>query len=252
LTLAKFLKSHFDRRHLQNSRYSLRAFARDLDVSPGKLSEIFSGKIVVGPKIVNKICDRLKLDENERMMVMKSHLIERSNSRKKGSFQAILAEDQYAVIAQPEHYAILSLLETRNFKSNPEWIAQRLGLPRPRIEEALRRLIDVGLLTWPASGPMKLTRPGVTSSEEIPSKVIRDSHRVVIEQAIDSLENISLNQRDITSITIAVNASRMQEAKEMIRKFRLRFSNAMQKGTKTEVYTLNVQFFPNTILPDKK
>jgi uncharacterized protein (TIGR02147 family) len=247
LTISKILEKNFESRKKKNSRYSLRAFARDLGVSSGKLSEVMNQKITPGPKLLERILDRLDIGPVERARVFKQHLMERSLMRHQGRFQTVLTEDQYALIAQPEHFVIMSLLETHDFRSDAGWISARLNLPLATVELALTRLVDVGLLAWTSKG-LKARNPGATTSEEIPSKILRDSHRAVINEALESLEKVAIDRRDITSITMAVNMSQLPRAKELIRKFRHRLCDSVQKGPKSEVYTLNVQFFPNTSL----
>ena len=57
------LKGEFERRKLLNPSYSLRAFARDLSMSPPRLSQILSGKHGLSVKAAGEISKKLKLDD---------------------------------------------------------------------------------------------------------------------------------------------------------------------------------------------
>lgn len=48
-----------------NPSYSLRAFARDLDIDCGNLKKILTNEISVSPKVAYRIARHLKLDERE-------------------------------------------------------------------------------------------------------------------------------------------------------------------------------------------
>jgi transcriptional regulator with XRE-family HTH domain len=49
----------------KNSRYSLRAFARDLRVSPSFLSEVLNGKYGISRQLARQIAERLGFDARE-------------------------------------------------------------------------------------------------------------------------------------------------------------------------------------------
>jgi len=59
------LKQELKRRRRANPRYSLRAFADFLRVSPAFLSEVMRGKHLVSEAMLLKIGERLKLNNGE-------------------------------------------------------------------------------------------------------------------------------------------------------------------------------------------
>ncbi len=65
------LKKELDSRKSRNPNYSLRSFARSLDISPSRLSEILSGQRM-SMKTANKIATKLKLNENAKAEFTKS------------------------------------------------------------------------------------------------------------------------------------------------------------------------------------
>jgi hypothetical protein len=68
----EILKSHFIRRSTMNPRYSLRAFAGFIELSPSKLSEIWSRKKGLSLKRAQDICNKLKLDDEESLIFLTS------------------------------------------------------------------------------------------------------------------------------------------------------------------------------------
>lgn len=60
------LQQILTQRQHRNARYSLRAFARDLHVSPSFLSEVLNGKYGLSKHLANQIADRLGFDEKAR------------------------------------------------------------------------------------------------------------------------------------------------------------------------------------------
>ncbi len=68
----EILKSHFIRRSTINPRYSLRAFATFMEISPSKLSEIWSRKKGLSLKRAQDFCEKLKLDHDESQIFLVS------------------------------------------------------------------------------------------------------------------------------------------------------------------------------------
>ena len=76
------------------------------------------------------------------------------------------------------------------------------------------------------------------------SQALRISHRQSIEQALLALNEIPIELRDITSITMAIDLKRLPLAKKIIKEFRLKMSDVLEKGDQSEVYNLNIQLLP--------
>jgi hypothetical protein len=78
---ADFLSSELSRRKQRNDSYSARAFARDLGLSPSRLSEVLSGEHGLSELSADRIAIRLKLKPIVRKFW--KDLILASNSRNK-------------------------------------------------------------------------------------------------------------------------------------------------------------------------
>lgn len=59
------LKSELKKRSEKNDRYSLRAFARDLGMSPSYLCEVLGGKASLSPRRIERVAPLLELSEDE-------------------------------------------------------------------------------------------------------------------------------------------------------------------------------------------
>jgi plasmid maintenance system antidote protein VapI len=60
-----FLQNELDKRCKKNPRFSLRAFARTLEVEPSALSKILHGKRALTPKMLMRMANQLGLPEQE-------------------------------------------------------------------------------------------------------------------------------------------------------------------------------------------
>ncbi len=60
------LKQELSKRQKNNPSYSLRAFGRDIELAPSKLSEIISGKQGMSQASGKKVVEKLRLNQEER------------------------------------------------------------------------------------------------------------------------------------------------------------------------------------------
>jgi uncharacterized protein (TIGR02147 family) len=111
----------------------------------------------------------------------------------------------------------------------------------------VERLVRLELLEF-KNGKYKRTPNALKTSDGFASRALRLSHEQSLRQAIDALAEVSLESRDITSITMAIDPRKIEGAKKLIRDFRRKISEYLEAGEATEVYNLNIQLVPVTKL----
>lgn len=248
---SQWLEDEYLSRRRRNDAYSLRAFARLLDLPSGRVSQLLSRKRNFTPKLGRKIALQLSYDpaRTERFL----GAIEGERRRVRKSAQPLpparelspLPMDQFEAIADPVHFAILSLCETKNFSGLAKDIAPALGVSPVEARAAADRLVRLGLLKLDPKGRLRLARsPGLTTTQDVRSAALRRAHKKVLEDSIVALDEIPLELRDITSITMAIDPRRLPEAKERLKELRRSLSDFLETGSRTEVYRLNVQLVP--------
>lgn len=250
------LTAEYAARRKRSPEYSLRDFATALGLSSGALSELLAGKRKMGPRLAARLAERLGLSPDAHQKFMRQvRDVQWSGDAdgRQGATHAgyedddfrTLCEDDYRLVADWEHYAILSLIKTKNFRSDPHWIAMRLGLSVHEAMAALQRLLRLGLLAR-ENGKLCRTTPRVTTTRDVPSAAIRAGHKQTLEQAIECIESVGVDMRDLSGITIPVDPARIPEMKEAIREFRRGFMERFSTGELTEVYNMNIQLVPLT------
>lgn len=248
LALQNQLRDHFTEAQRKNSGFSLRAFAQRLKISPSSLSEILNGKRKVSQQLAAKILQNLGCDPREQNQILSlfGNLSKKDLGFTDKTKDALkLSADQFHVIGDWFHFAILSLSETRGFRAEPLWIAKRLGIQVPIAESALERLHRLGLIQWNrGKKTLRLTHTKFSSSDEITDQAIRRSHQGDLEISLKALAEIPLERRDFTSMTMAIDAGKLPQAKKLIREFQSQMSAFLETGAKTEVYKLCVHFLP--------
>lgn len=244
--LVNFLRAELSERAKKNPAYSLRAFAKALKIHPATLSSILNQKRPLSTKTAVKLIRELHLDPITQKSLLMSAMGQHPTTAESKVLESLiptLNEEMIRAIQGWEHFAILSLMETKGFQSKVTWIANRLGASTGCVMDALKRLETLKLikksgLRW------TLTRTGYRTTTDIPSAALRVANREYIEKALYSLENHSVDDRDITGITMAISDKRIREAKRLIQEFRRSLCEFLESGEKNEVYRLNIQLFP--------
>lgn len=243
--LQGLLISELEQRRIKNPSFSVRALAKKLDMSHSAISEIINGKRSVSTKVIERIADRLMLDPNERHKLLgsiESVSIESAHSKK--ALQ--LTFDQYKIIADWYHFAIILLSQTDNFKSDIPWIASRLGLGEKTVTQAIDRLLRLEFIKRDKAGRLVSTGQSFSTTDGVPNSALRRTHSQNLELAQKSLETDDLEMRDFSAMTMAIDPAKIGEARKRLRKFRDDLCEFLESDTKTEVYKLCLQLFPLT------
>lgn len=246
--LPAFLQEEFQKRHATNSRYSLRAFANSLDLSPATLSQILSGKRAVTKKTVLKIAKNLDLTSRQTLQLGRSVLPREILEQDPGNDEHfdMLADDQFALVSDWQHYAILSLGWLKQNQSTPTWVAKRLAISNTQAAEGLSRLERLKLIEIKPDGSFVRTAKPITTQTDIPSEAVKKYHRQILELAKEKLDKIPVAKREYNTVTMAIDPSLLSTAKEMMKQFRRDLSTELERGDQREVYALALQLFPLT------
>ena len=252
LNYHRWLADEFSRRMQKNSRFSIRSFAQLLRMDSSTVSQIIQGKRSVSAKIIEKIADILLAPaEQKKQLINYANAHSRKNKTKilisnnENDFH-LITQDMFAVIAQWHHYAILELTFIDGFKNNPSWIARKLKITAAEAKLAITRLIHIGLLKNVDGKLIKSEQFTTNFKFGDTSTALRQFQKQVIQKSLHAIENTHPEEKDITSMTMAIDESKLDEARILISQFRRNLSNYLEKGTKTRVYNLAIQLYPLT------
>lgn len=242
--LIDHMKRTFAERCRKNSSYSLRAFARSLGMDSSTVSALLNGKRPLTMKTARKIVEGLNITNpvEAHSLIVATFAGEEVEMPGYTEVAVEVAE----AISSWEHFAILALLEIKDFRGQDRLISERLNIPLGIVWECLSRLEKLGMVTKEIPTGWTLTGKNMATSAQTPNGALREGHRQTILKSLESLESDPLELRDMSGITMAVNKARLPEARKMIQDFRRRLSAFMEVGGRDSVYRLNIQLFPFT------
>lgn len=238
LSFRLWLQRQFTERCKRNPRYSLRAFAKNLDMEASSLSQILSGKRPVSKKSMQALCEKLSANPND----LKNFGLLTIEASDADFMQVSL--DTFSVISEWYHYAILELTFVSGFKADPKWIARKLSITVEEAKAATERLKRLGLLLEENGSLIKSSKFITNLSAVNTSSAHRELQRQVVEKALTAIDECQPEEKDITSMTMAIDVKKMNKAKDLIRKFRRDLSALLEDGEQSQVYNLAIQLYP--------
>lgn len=245
----QWLRQEFERRRKRNPAYSSRRYADQLGISSGRLSEILLGKRRLTANVGRQIAEQMGFSAAETAFFLEA--IQESYVREdlasaRTEYQE-LATEYFSAISQWWHMALLNLVTLEDCRrAKPARLAKRLGISEDDAQDALSRLVSLGMLEWKDdswhvhAGAMKTT-------EDVPSDVIRTAHREYLRLADQALDRYGVEEREFTCLSLPSHPDLVPQAKDLIRRFRDDLVGLLRTSEKNhEVYCCNVQFFPLT------
>jgi uncharacterized protein (TIGR02147 family) len=262
----RYLLDYVEQKQTTDPEFSLRKWTKAMGMSShAHLVMILQGKRPITLRQVPYFTKGMNLSSPERLYLQA--LIQFENAQtpeEKNLCHLWLSEanpgqnfrireiDEYVVIAHWVHMAILAMTANKNFKGTAEEILHRLGnkITLAEIRSALERLKDLNLLVE-KNGRWVCTFGRVTTKDDVSNRGAREYHKQVAKLGIEAIENQNVQEREFQSFAVSVPHSKIAVAKEMIRKFRSQFYEAMTSEPGDEVYQTQIQFFRLTERPSK-
>jgi uncharacterized protein (TIGR02147 family) len=249
------LQAELARRCARNAQYSLRAFAKYLEVDHSTLSQYLRGKRKLTERAIRKFGVRLGLDTEA---IDRATRAEQYVDRPDGD-PALLAlkettQDAASLIADWHHYAILELVHLRDFRPDSRWIARVLGISVDEVNIALHRLLRFGLLEMTESGQW-LDRSGDTATSLVGFAHATISRMMEQVRAVTAtvVKDLPDESYAYSATTLAMDTAALPAARAIVARMRDDLLKLLSQSTRRDdVYHLEIALFPVTRLQCKE
>lgn len=235
------LRDELARRKERNGSYSLRAFAQSLSISPAQLSQLLSGKRNFTSEVLGQIARSLHMSPEEERSLLTQTLLDKARTPSVERAKRQLQEDEFRIISEWYHFAILSLGKIRGAKADPYWISDRLGISVSEARTALERLRRLEIIEDGKLLKQKIAPLNVVS--EVPSRAIQAYHQSILQMALQKMPQIPLEKRDYSAMTFAADPAKIPQARKMVEEFQDRLAEFLQTPNSKEVFVIACQLF---------
>lgn len=251
-----YIMEEFDRRKMQNPSYSMRSFARDLEIPPSRLSEVLNGKAAFSTERGIQVAEKLGFtkEQLEKFIYLLESRHARSYARRWQAKKMLQKNNapQYHTIPHeileriPGWYffAVLELVRTPDFEADPQKIAQKLNISFEEASDSMLALHECGFIEKTNTG-WKVNTEYASTTFEIPNAKIREVHKGAISRSLTAVDTQGVHDRHLSTIFLNFSRDQMKAAKEAINEFVFQFNNQFSNNgtnpTASEVYQLALQ-----------
>lgn len=252
----EIISAKFQERRRNNPRYSLRAFAKDLQISPSRLSEVLSGKGTLSIGKARQITERLKM-----CPLTASDFIDMVEAAGKGvqTFRDAAARrvqirsdvdevrtftlDEFSMVSDWRNLAIWSFMTLPSFNGDRQTIAHHFKMNLIEVEEVLRRLerlkmVSVNGKNW-VVGKTQFYAGGL-----VPHNAIKEFHTQMSALGKKSIESQKFSERHLEAAILTIDRSRYGEIEQRIANFcRSLVDEFDNQPANDTVYGLSLQLF---------
>jgi len=237
-----YLQLEYTKRCQKNSHYSLRSFAKKLEIDPSSLSQFLRNKRNLSEKKMKDIGKKLNLSPEDFLKFV--------STGDQENYQLIKL-DHFSLLSNWYHLAICQLSLLNDFSPSAQWIAKRLDIQVAEAQAAIDRLIRIGWMEQVDGNLLYVGGNMSTVDTDITSRALKDYQSQMLDKAKESMEDIPLHLRSNTGMTMAIDKSKLEQAQAMIGQFRRKISDFLEDSeNKDEVYHISISLFPLTNIED--
>jgi len=248
-----FLQDVFVDRCQRNSAYSIRSFAKNLNMDHSYLNRILKGKKEVSDKLIIRLGKELGFSLKELKPFLSSQSPKGKLGKSLDKFKKI-SEEVFVSISKWYYDGILELTKLKGFVPSSIWISKTLGIPQSEVNIATQRLQDLNLLEIKDSGEwVDQSEFNTIITDEFTSNAQKRLQRELLKKAADALDTFPKEVRSQSSLMMAIDRRKFKQANEIIKNFRREMSELLESSDeeKNDVYQLVVSFYPLTNLVEE-
>lgn len=230
-TYREALSHYYLLKRKKNKSYSLRAYARDLDLSASRLDGILKGKFGLSPIAAGKVADLLQLSLGDKLLFQE--MVESEHSRSpisrkaaKASVKKTLKEPSIDQIDHRQYmhrlswktFAILEMIENPLFKNDPEWIANCLEISVRETKSLLADLEKSGAVVS-TENKLTKTKDFVYVAGTNKYEAIKSFQEEILHKTERSINKRGPGEVAFGSWVISVDQKRIPEAQQVLNEF---------------------------------
>lgn len=256
-----YLAALYQAAKIQRSSYSYAQLSLELGLSSTNAFAVIQGKRDLSEKTATRISERLQHTAIQKRyflaLIHQEHA--KTSSDREIAFQELIEIKQRQLPSDTDrrqlaffkhwyHAAILELLGLEHASDQPEWIAEHIrpSISVPKVKQSLELLQELKYLAFnPEKKRLTPTEITISTGNEVERLAIFSYHRQMLDLAVQAMDTISSEERDISAITVRVDSQLREQMKEEIVALRKRFiALANENKNAEEILQVNFQLFP--------
>lgn len=224
---------------------------------------IATGVRLPSKDLLEKLMDLWKLSAKEKKIVRLQLEIEKRQKKGKDTLK-LLADlkkidpeskytqinlDVFESVKDWHYYAIKNFVGAPGFSEDAEELSRifRRKISPSKIKKALEKMQNLKLIERDQKTKKLQKAHGPTeTTHEIPSEAIRRHHKGMITLALEAIDEQSVENRALNSLTLRIDKRKLPEIKKKLLEFVKQMNHEYFDDTQDPVYQLNLQLFELT------
>lgn len=255
-----FLRDFYEDAKRARPYFSFRFIASRVDINPGFIFRLLSGKVHLGLNKIKAFVELLKLEGKEREYFIEMVRLGRAKREEdiqtslkrlkslRGIQFTTVADDQLAFFGQWHHMAMRSLLSIYPFDGKNY---RRLGammvppITAEQARESVSLLTRLGMVSLNREGYYTVADTFLSTTEKWSSVAIHAYQKTSIDLSLLALETLPKHERDISTVTFTCSKRHLDILRERLQEIRQEML-LLSKDCPDEdcVMQLNFQLFP--------
>jgi len=258
-----YLKDAYEERRKLQPYFSYRFIGNKVGMDSSYLTRLFQKKLHLGDDLVERMAHAFGLTEvsldyfrnlvsfNKAKNETQARVFHEQLMRLRGVGYQVVRGDQEEYFSNWIHVALRSLLDYTPFDGDFEALGAAL-LPQVSADEvkhALFLLERLGMVRRNDQG-FEVLDNHLHSGDNWIAEAIKTFQKTTMELASRSLDEVPAPLRDVSTMTMDIDAETLGDLKIMVREFQENVAKLVESaGSSDRVYHLNIQLFPLTQLP---
>lgn len=238
-----FLENAFQIRKKRNSKYSKRAFARDLNMSAGRLTEILNSKRNMTYKVAQNISHILKLSSDEENYLFQLVSQQTNLKTRKIAKRKIKISDQISDFYTWRHHLIMCILQQPFDGDILQYLSQKLNISTSECVSMLNVLEKNKLIIKDING-YKLISEVAFNAYDFENLISKSYYEDLIKEQTRIVKSLNLEQAEVISVIFSLDKKDLLRAKKMIKAFVEMFQVKLDDKKKKEVYGMTILMNP--------
>ena len=247
-TCPEILSEILEERILKNPSYSLRAFAKDLELSPASVSSILSKNRGLSHKMAARVAQKLPFSDIEKSRFVQLAIAQysRSKIRREKALKSLESEVslkkikklnvQETLLKTWHNLALLELISGESYKKTDlKLLGQKLGLSTQIVNHLVDKMLEAEILIINQDDILEDNLGNLEIEDSPGSKILRDFHSQILEQASVALATQTSEELHSQSMIFSVNEELVPEINKEIKEFLKKINKIVTSSSGKEV-----------------
>lgn len=263
LEYREYLKDAYEERRKLQPYFSYRFIGNKVGMDSSYLTRLFQKKLHLGDDLVERMAGAFGLagdsleyfrnlvSFNKAKNEVQARVFHEQLMRLRGVGYSVVREDQEEYFSNWIHVALRSLLDYQPFDGDYEALGAEISPPvsGDEAKHAVFLLERLALVRRTDRGYEVLDNH-LHSGENWRAEAIKTFQKTTMELASRSLDADPPSRRDISTMTMNIDAETLEDLRIMVREFQENVAKLVENATRSDrVYHLNIQLFPMSTIP---